>query len=330
MPGEGILFILVGPSGAGKNTLMKRVQENLGDLPQLATATTRAKRQGEQEGREHRFVSRAEFQRLIDTGALIEHQPVHGGDLYGAPRKTVEEAISTGRDLVADIEFLGAKQIHEAYPKNTVLVFVTPSNVDILAERIRQRGNITPEALADRLERAKFEMTFAAECDYLILNDIVEPAAEHLRQIILSERIRRRGDHVDHFRVVELPVFHVSVVALLQYEGKLLLRSDPGNRQLPTFPVTDHGQPPHEVLRGKIRETLEQEVDIEAISDERFDFVAPHHIALATIPHDVFLYFYYKCVHRSSYPVKIPGWEWKALSIEDLPSTLNELMVVQP
>jgi len=330
MPGEGILFILVGPSGAGKNTLMKRVQEQLGDLPQLATATTRAKRQGEQEGREHRFVSRAEFQRLIDTGALIEHQPVHGGDLYGAPRKTVEDALDAGRDLVADIEFLGASQIREAYPQNTVLVFVTPSNLDILAERIRQRGNITPEALADRLERAKFEMTFAPECDYLILNDIVEPAAEHLRQIILSERLRRRGGHVDHFRVVEPPTFHVNVVALLQYEGKLLLRNDPGNTQLPTFPITDHSQLPHEVLRRKIRETLGQDVDIEAISDERFDFVAPQHVALAAIPHDVYLYFYYKCLRQPSYPAEIPGWEWKALSTVDLPSTLNELMAMQP
>jgi len=329
MQGKGILFILVGPSGAGKNTLMTRVQEQLGDLPQLATATTRAKRKGEQEGREHRFVSRAEFQKLIDADALIEHQPVHGGDLYGAPRNTVEDALNTGHDLVADIEFLGAKQIREAYPQNTVLVFVTPPNLDILAERIQQRGNITLEALADRLERAKFEMIFAPECDYLILNDIIEPAAEHLRQIVLSERIRRRGGHIDHFRLVELPTFHVSVAALLQYEGKLLLRNAPENRQLPTFPITTHGQLPHEVLKQKIRETLGQEVDVEAILDERFDFVAPHHVALATIPHDVYLYFYYRCVHRSSYPVEIPGWEWKELSTVDLPSTLNELRVGQ-
>jgi len=323
MPGEGLLFILVGPSGAGKNTLMKRVQEQLGDLPQLATATTRPKREGEQEGCEHRFVSRAQFQAMIDAGALIEYQPVHVGDLYGTPRKAVEDALYAGTDLVADIEFLGAAKIHEAFPQNTILIFVTPSNLDILAERIQQRGNVTPQELADRLERAKFEMTFAPKCDYLILNDIVEPAAEHLRQIVVSERIRRRGRRVDHFRVVEPPVFHASVTALLQYEDKLLLRRDTKSGPLPTFPITDHDTRPHEVLRQKIRQTLGQDVDIEAISDERFDFVAPHHVALAAIPHDVYLYFYYKCLHRSSYPLEIPGWEWKPLSTLNLRQLLT-------
>jgi guanylate kinase len=327
MPGEGILFVLVGPSGAGKNTLMKCVQEQLGDLPQLATATTRARREGEQEGREHRFVSRAQFQELIDTDALIEHQAVHGGDLYGAPRETVDDALSAGRDLVADIEFLGATKIHEAYPQNTVLIFVTPSNLDILARRIKQRGAITPEALADRLERAKFEMTFASKCDYLILNDVVEPAAEHLRQIIVSERVRRRDERADRFRVLEPPTFHVSVTALLQYDDKLLLRNDSGNRQLPTFPITDHTQLPHEVLQQEIRRTLGQTVDVEAISDERFDFVAPHHVAIAVIPHDVYLYFYYRCTPQSSTPVDIPGWEWKPLSALNLPVILSELPV---
>jgi guanylate kinase len=330
MPGEGILFILVGPSGAGKNTLMKRVQEQLGDLPQLATATTRERREGEEEGREHQFVSRDRFQELIDTNALIEFQPVHVGDLYGTPRKTVENALNAGNDLVADIEFLGATKIQEAFPQNTVLIFVTPSNLDLLAQRIRQRGNITPEALADRLERAKFEMTFAPKCDYLILNDIVEPAAEHLRQIVVSERVRRRGGRLDHFQAIERPVFHASVIALLRFGDKLLLRGDSMNKQLPTFPITDHSRLPHEVLQQKISQTLGQEVDIEAISDERFDFVAPHHVTMAAIPHDVYLYFYYKCTYRSACPIDLPGWEWEPLSSLNLPATLNELTLTSP
>jgi guanylate kinase len=161
MPRKGILFILVGPSGAGKNTLMKRVQQQFDNLPQLATMTTRSKREGEKNGREHWFISHAKFQELIDTNALIEWQRVHMNDLYGTPRRMVEDAINTGHDLIADIEFLGAAAIHEGYPDNTVLVFVTPSRLDILTDRILQRGNITPEVLANRLERARFEMTFA-------------------------------------------------------------------------------------------------------------------------------------------------------------------------
>jgi len=330
MPREGILFILVGPSGAGKNTLMKRVQDQLGDLPQLPTATTRAMRPGEKEGREHRFVTHDQFQELIDTDALIEYQPVHMGELYGTPRQTVEDAITAGQDLIADIEFLGAGKIYEAYPNNTVLIFVTPSSLDILARRIRQRGNHSPDEQINRLERAKFEMTFAPRCQHLILNDILEPAAEHLRQIIKSERIRRRGDPAGNPFVLARPFCHAAVAALLVQDGKLLAQSDSLDTHLPIFPIEDKTQAPHEVLQRQIRQALHPAISVEAILDDRFDFVAPHHVAIATIPNNNYLYFYYKCLYPGLDPSELPGWDWHPITALNLPPALDELVSSVP
>jgi guanylate kinase len=305
MPRKGTLFILVGPSGAGKNTLMRRVQDRIDDLPQLATMTTRAMRAGEQNGREHWFVSQQEFEDLIANDRLIEWQQVHLNDLYGTPRAPVEAAINTDRDLIADIEFLGATEIHKAYPQHTILIFVTPSNLDILADRIRQRGDITPEALADRLERARFEMTFAPKCHYLVINDEREPAAETLRHIILSERARQHSDP-SAASVLPRHAFHTTVKALIQHDDRVLVRAADGS--LPVFSVEDPAVPPHVLLRRKLKQALGHDVTIDAISDERFDFVPPSHVSITAKPPDIYLEFVYNCwlpVHDLS------GWTWQ-------------------
>lgn len=324
MPREGILFVLVGPSGAGKNTLMKRVQEQVEDLQQLATVTTRTKREGEMEGREHHFISGGEFQKLIDTDALVEWQRVHLNDLYGTPRQTVDNALNASRDLIADIECLGAAKLREAYRENTVLIFVTPSRLDILAERILHRGNITPEALVNRLERAKFEMLFAPECDYLVLNDEVDPATEQLLQIIASEH-SRRGPHplVERNSVVPTHIFHVTVTVWLRHEDNLLVRANSPDIELPAFSAADLTSPLHETLQADIQQNLGVEIEIDAISDSRFDFVAPNHVTIASMPPDIYLNFYYKAVLRAAQPMNIPGWEWRSLSSLNLPMPVN-------
>jgi guanylate kinase len=324
MPGQGILFILVGPSAAGKNTLMKRVQAQFADLRQLATATTRAIREGEQPGREHLFVTREEFQRLIDTGALIEYQPVHIGDLYGTPRQTVEDALAQDRDLIADIEFLGASKVYEVYPDNTVLIFVTPSSLHLLPERIRQRGNIKRGELEHRLARARFEMTFAPRCHYLILNDLLEPATEHLRQIIVSERDRRRHDAGHQAANLAMPIFHSAAIALLRHEDKLLMNS--GGEELPTFPVSGATSLPHEILLRDLGQAVGQTIRIDAIADDRFDFVPPHYVTLAVIPRDAYVYYYYKCAPLTARPALMPGWLWRPVSELNLADAIVRLV----
>lgn len=321
---KGILFILVGPSGAGKNTLMKRVQQQITGLPQLATATTRDKRPDEQEGREHRFVSRTEFQRLIDTGALIEYEPVHSGNLYGTPRDTVESALEQDSDLIADIEFVGAGKIYDAYPDNTVLIFVTPSSLEFLDDRIRQRGDITPGDLASRLARVRFEMTFARRAHYLITNDHLEPAAEHLRQIILSERARRRSESAGGLTLLHCPALHNTVIALVRSGDAVLARYDKMILAFPRFAMENAADPPHELLQNRVHTALSPAITIDALCDKRFDFTAPHHVDTAAIPNDVYIDFYFRCTLPE--PIVLPGWEWLPVAELELPAALREVL----
>ncbi len=178
---------MVGPAGAGKNAIMNEVLRQLSDLHQLPTATTRPMRDTEEQGREHLFVSEAEFRQLD----LIESQVVHK-HLYGTPRLTIENAMRDGRDLIADIEVLGATYLHHAYPQNTILVFVQPPSVEDLIKRMSIRGETQAE-IDTRLQRVEMEMQYAPQCDYLITNyqDQLKQSSAILYGIVLAERSRR-------------------------------------------------------------------------------------------------------------------------------------------
>ncbi|MBI1280300.1 MAG: hypothetical protein GC179_19395 [Anaerolineaceae bacterium] len=183
----GLLFVMVGPAGAGKNAIMNEVLQQLPDLHQVPTATTRPIRNTEKQGREHQFVSEAEFRQLD----LIESQVVHN-HLYGTPRVTIENAMHEGRDLIADIDVLGATKLHHSYPNNTVLVFVQPPSVDELIKRMGIRGETQAE-IDTRLKRVEMEMEYAPQCDYLITNyhNQLTQSSAILYGIILAERSRR-------------------------------------------------------------------------------------------------------------------------------------------
>ncbi len=269
-------------------------------------------------------MTKDQFGVLRDSGALIEFTPVHMGDWYGTPRRDVEDALDAGQDLIADIECLGAEQVYAAYPDNVVLIFVSPSRLDTLAERIQQRGGLTREAINDRIERAKFEMTFAPRCHYLILNDLVEPAVEHLRQIIVSERIRRGGSD-DGRPILEKPVFHSAAIGLIQHENQLLTHANTIGYELPTFSIEDHTRLPHDALQEVLQATFGFAVSIEAVSDPRFDFTAPHHVTMAVIPHDIYLYFYYRC-SSSQEQLAVPDWTWQRVDDLHLPSAIRKLL----
>lgn len=185
----GLLFVLIGPAGVGKNALMGYVLQRLTDLQQLPTATTRPMRPGETQGREHDFITREEFQRLIDQNSLIEHQVVHE-NLYGTPRQTVEQALANETDRIADIEIFGAKALRSAYPHHAIAVFIQPPSTDDLRGRMEKRGESQAE-IEKRMQRVAMEMDYAPNCDYLITNDDVDRAGEILYSIIVAERSRR-------------------------------------------------------------------------------------------------------------------------------------------
>lgn len=187
---SGLLFILVGPGGVGKNALMQTVLPRFEQLRQLPTATTRAPRDNEQHGRERLFVSLDEFKQMIADGELVEHEEVHPGKFYGVPRCNVEQALQDGEDLIADIEFAGAEKVHEAYPDNTVLIFIAPPSVQVLNERMRHRGE-TETGIAERIARVDREMEFQTKSEHIIVNDQFERASDELYEVICKERAER-------------------------------------------------------------------------------------------------------------------------------------------
>jgi guanylate kinase len=196
--GSGAIFLLVGPGGVGKNTVMQRVLPQFADLHQVPTATTRAIRPGEQEGREHYFIDEPTFIAWRDAGKLAEWEEVHPGKWYGVVRAPLEAAFGAGTNLIADVEMAGAQKVKAAYPDNAVLVFVRPPGNDdaealaTLEARMRARGE-SEEGVAKRMARAPRELAFASQCAHVIINDDLERASAELVAIITRERAERHA-----------------------------------------------------------------------------------------------------------------------------------------
>ena len=224
----GLLFILVGPTGAGKNTIMNGVLKQMDTIRQLPTATTRDIRDNEKEGREHHFVTRETFEQMIVDEELLEWQEVHGR-LYGVPRGTVEQLINDEQDRIADIDILGALMVRSLYPDNVVLVFVQPASTEnmeaVVRERLSQRGD-TPDEIERRLPRIEMEMQLAPLCDYLIINDDLDTSIQNATAIIRAERARRQ---LENLRVQQDQPRHRLVqtaVALGIADGQVLCHDD--------------------------------------------------------------------------------------------------------
>ena len=192
MQNHGKLFIFSGPSGVGKNTIMHGVLDDTTQLRlrQLPTATTRARRETEREGREHEFLSEDEFRQRIIDKALIEWQIIHDKGVYGVPRQTVQNLIREGRYALADVDVLGAMALKQEFGANVVLIFVEPPSLDILKQRLSERSDVKHEKeLQTRLRRVDFEMEFKSEYDYVIVNheNELEASVSEAQAIILKE-----------------------------------------------------------------------------------------------------------------------------------------------
>lgn len=180
------LFIITGPSGSGKNTLLKAIMETLPDFLRIPTVTTRPPRPGEIDGVDHFFNSTDEFERLILADEFVEWQPMFGY-MYGTLKNTIRNVINVDKNSFMEIDILGALSIKKMYPDKVVVFFVKPPSLDILEERIMGRGHhISEEELANRLNRAKMEMSYAKQCDHIIINDNLVLAITDLTSIVQS------------------------------------------------------------------------------------------------------------------------------------------------
>jgi guanylate kinase len=185
----GRLFVITGPSGVGKGTLIHRLLERMPELELSVSATTRSPRPGEQDGVDYHFKSEEDFDRMIRDGELLEHA-VYSGNRYGTPRSEVEPRLAAGRSVVLEIEVQGARQIREAMPE-AVQVFIAPPSAEALRERLEGRATDRPEAIERRLAAAEQELAARSEFGYVILNDDLDRATDEL--VGLVNRIVEAG-----------------------------------------------------------------------------------------------------------------------------------------
>jgi guanylate kinase len=201
--GPGLLFVVSGPSGAGKDTLVAALRGLRPSLRYSVSATTREPRPEEQPGEHYFFVSRQEFDRLRDGGNLLESRE-YNGNLYGTPRDYIERSLTEGYDVIMKPEVNGALAIRAAFP-DAVLIFVVPDRFSNLRERLLARRTETNEEIARRLEIATREMNFIRQFDYIVVNeqDSTEQAVRDLYAILQAERFRIHRYPDDSIRRVE-------------------------------------------------------------------------------------------------------------------------------
>jgi guanylate kinase len=194
--GPGLLFVVSGPSGAGKDTLVDALRERMARLRYSVSATTRPPREGEEEGVSYFFVSPAEFEARREAGGFLEWRE-YNANLYGTPRDFVERTLNEGYDLIMKPEVHGALAVKESYP-DAVLIFLLPDKFSRLRERLLARRTEPVEEIARRLEIANKEVRYIRSFDYIVINEQEhsEDAVHDLEAILHAERFRihRYGD----------------------------------------------------------------------------------------------------------------------------------------
>ena len=184
----GKTFIVSGPSGVGKSTVLHALFEGRDDLYFSVSATTRAPRPTETPDVDYHFIEAETFRQWIEDGEFLEYAE-YVGNFYGTPKKYVDAAMDEGKDVILDIEIQGATQVHELRP-DVVRIFIAPPSWEELERRLTARNTDSPEKVQERLLRAKVELKAADQYDYFVINDNVENAVAELRAIMLAEHCR--------------------------------------------------------------------------------------------------------------------------------------------
>lgn len=190
---KGTLFVVSGPSGAGKGTVCSEFMKKHPECMLSVSATTRKPRPGEKDGVNYFFLTEEEFKEKIRNDGFLEHA-VFCDNYYGTPKDAVINAIENGKDVILEIEVQGAMQVRAHYPE-AAFVFVVPPSMQVLEERLRGRGTETEEVISERLARAKEEFRLVDKYNYVLLNDTVENATERLSTIILAEKCRMEKNY---------------------------------------------------------------------------------------------------------------------------------------
>lgn len=185
---RGLLLVVSAPSAGGKGTILKEMFQRNKNLRMSVSATTRQPREGEEHGKHYYFISKDEFQSLINSGSMLEYAE-YVGNLYGTPRGPIEQWLAEGHDVVLEIEVQGGAQIKKIVP-DCVSIFITPPSMEVLEKRLRGRGTEEEDTILKRLNTAIQELTQAENYDYVVVNDQLEDAIDDMQAILRSEKLR--------------------------------------------------------------------------------------------------------------------------------------------
>lgn len=181
---KGKLFIVSGPSGSGKDTILVELLKKCPEIRFSISSITRPMRKGEKPGEKYNFISTEEFKSMIENDQLLEYN-CFVNNYYGTPKAPVIEALDSGFDMIIEVDVNGAKQIREKMPE-AVSIFIMPPDLETLKQRLCSRGTETPEKIEERLNMAKTEIERAVEYDYTVINDDVTTAVNEIAAIIKS------------------------------------------------------------------------------------------------------------------------------------------------
>lgn len=181
---EGKLVIFSAPSGAGKTTIVKRILESRTDLEFSVSACSRAKRENETNGKDYYFITADEFRKRVDNNEFLEWEQVYENSYYGTLKSELQRIWSKDHHVIFDVDVIGGLNIKKYGGINALAIFVMPPSVEELQNRLINRASETPETLKKRIDKAKYELTFAEKFDNIIVNDNLERAVEEAKSLV--------------------------------------------------------------------------------------------------------------------------------------------------
>jgi len=183
---RGKIIILVSPSGGGKSTMAKKLLNDFDRIKFSVSATTRLPRQGEVNGREYYFITREAFLERVRNEQFLEWEEFYNGTMYGTLKAHVESELEKGYFIMLDVDVLGAYNVKQMYGDNALTIFIKPPSMEVLEQRLRNRGTESEKSLKTRLERAQKEIAYADKFDRIVVNDKIETAYSEIKEAVIN------------------------------------------------------------------------------------------------------------------------------------------------
>ncbi len=186
---KGLLIVISGPSGAGKDTICNKIIEGMKNIKMSISMTSREPRKNEVEGKDYYFVTKQEFERAIKNDEFLEYATVHDNQYYGTPKLKLDETINSGTSVILNIDIQGALKVKEKI-KEALFIFIMPPSMEVLKERLIKRDTETKDKILERFKTAYNEINEYKKYNYIVVNDKLEDAVEKVKSIIIAEKCR--------------------------------------------------------------------------------------------------------------------------------------------